>query len=75
MSWLTQDLDQKVCLTCQHFKVGRRVKSIGRNVFIEYDAVKGGCGLFNNFPKLVNERVIGVSFCHYRRGVELPDKD
>ena len=75
MSWLSQDFDKQICLTCQHFRIGRRVKSIGRNIFIEYDSVKGGCGLFNDFPKLWNERVIGVSFCRYRRWVELPDKD
>lgn len=74
MSWLTQNLNDKICLTCQHFKgCPRRVKSIGRSLFIEYDTTKGGCGLFNNFPKLWNERVIGVSFCHYTRWRELPD--
>ena len=75
MSRLSHDLDAKICLTCQHFRIGRRVKSIGRNIFIEYDSTKGGCSLFNNFPKLCNELVTGVSFCHYRRWVELPDKD
>ena len=75
MSWRSQDFDKKICLTCQHFKCSRRVKSIGRNFFIEYDEVKGGCKLFNNMPTLWNEKVIGVSFCHYKRWVELPDQD
>ena len=72
MSWLSQDIDQQTCLTCQHFRVGRRVKNVGGRIFIEYDATKGGCGIYNNFPKLVNERVTGLSFCRYSRWVELP---
>ena len=72
MAWVSQDLDKEICLTCQYFKVGRRLKNIGGRLFIEYDATKGGCGVYNNFPKLVNERVVGLSFCRYRRWTELP---
>ena len=75
MSWLTQDHDRKICLTCQHFRIGRRLRSIGRNLFVEYDAQLGGCGLFNDFPKPWNARVADVSFCRYRRWVQLPDQD
>lgn len=75
MSWLSQELNKECCLTCQHFKVGRRLKSMGRNLFIEYDATTGSCKLFNNFPRIINCKPTIGSWCHYKRWVEIPDKD
>jgi len=75
MSWCTQNLDQKICLTCQHFKCGRRLKTIGRFLVIEYDSPTGNCRIHNNFPTLWNVKVTGISSCHYKRWTSLPDKD
>ncbi|MCQ2351925.1 MAG: hypothetical protein MJ033_00415 [Victivallaceae bacterium] len=72
MSWLTQNIEKECCLTCQHFKVGRRLKVMGRNLFIEYDSVLGACKLFNNFPKGIECRPMTGSFCRYKKWVELP---
>lgn len=74
MSWFTIDLKQKTCLTCQHFKgVPRKLRSVGRALHLEYDAQLGGCGLFNNFPRLINQKAGWGSFCHYSRWRNLPD--
>ncbi len=75
MSWLTQDLNRECCLTCQHFNVGRRLKSMEQNLFIEYDASIGRCMLFNNFPRTINCKPTTESWCHYCRWVQLPEKD
>jgi len=67
------DLQKKCCLTCQYFKGTRRVEVIGRQTFIDYDNPKGACGIYNNFPKLINEPANATSFCRYKRWVDLPD--
>lgn len=72
MSWLTKDFNRETCLTCQHCKIGRRMKSIGRDYFIEYDSITGNCKLFNNYPTQINNKLT-TTWCHYRRWVELPD--
>jgi len=67
------DIQKRCCLTCQFFRMNRNVEVIAGKVFINYESTKGGCGLYNNFPKLINEPAGMVSFCKYKRWVELPD--
>ena len=73
MSWFTIDLEQKTCLTCQHFRgCPRRLQNVGRTLQLQFDAQMGVCGIFNNFPKHINEKAGMVSYCHYTRWRELP---
>lgn len=75
MFFRTMFTNQKICLTCQHFKgVERHLLAFGSNLFIDYDKTMGKCGIFNDFPKLINEKAGLVSFCHYTRWRELPDE-
>ena len=67
------DLQKKCCLTCQFFKINRKVEIIGTSVCIGYDGTTGNCGIFNNFPKVVNTPANATSTCRYKRWVELPD--
>ena len=66
------DLEKKCCITCQYFRGRRRVEVIGRQTFIDYDDPQGTCGVFENVPKLVNNPADAVSYCRYKRWVELP---
>ncbi|MCQ2353386.1 MAG: hypothetical protein MJ033_07940 [Victivallaceae bacterium] len=75
MSWLSQDFDKKICLTCQHFKCGRKFESIGRDAFIRYDSVRGTCRLFHDYPRLINSPTTTGDWCHYKRWIELPDQE
>ena len=73
MSYLTQELDDKVCLTCQYYTGNsRKLIAKGRLLFIEYEKTRGGCSLFNDYPRLVNDKATTGNFCHYKRWVELP---
>ena len=69
----SNDLQKKCCLTCQYFKIRRKVEIIGSQVFIDYDSSTGNCGIFNNFPYVVNQPANMTSTCRYKRWVQLPD--
>ena len=66
------DLNREICLTCHYYKIPRRIEVIGKKVFIDYDKTMGGCGLFNDFPKVCTCRPFSGGFCHYKRWLELP---
>ena len=73
MAFLSQNLDDKICLTCHYYTgIGRRLIARGRLLFIEYEKTTGGCGLFRDFPKLCNCKATNSDFCHYKRWVDLP---
>jgi len=65
-------LEQEICLTCQYFRIPRRVEVIGSKMFIDYNASMGNCQLFQNVPRVCTCKANSVSFCHYKRWVELP---
>ena len=65
-------LDQEICLTCQHFKIPRRLQVIGSKLFIDYDASMGSCKIFQNVPRLCTCKANTVHFCHYKRWNQLP---
>ena len=67
------DLQKECCLTCQFFRGQRRVEVIGRQTFIDYDNPQGTCSIFENVPKLINVPAHAVSYCRYKRWVDLPD--
>ncbi|MBQ9771606.1 MAG: hypothetical protein IJW23_07255 [Lentisphaeria bacterium] len=67
------DLQRKCCITCQHFRGKRKVEVIGRQVFIDYESNTGACGVYNNFPKIINEPANMASYCRYKRWTQLPD--
>lgn len=67
------DIQRRCCLTCQHFRGRRAVEVIGRQTFIDYDSTTGNCGVFNNVPKLITEPAGVVSYCRYKRWIDLPD--
>lgn len=69
----SNDLQKKCCLTCQYFKIRRKVEVIGSQVFIDYDSSTGNCGIFNNFPYVVTQPANMSSTCRYKRWVQLPD--
>ena len=72
MAWQTWKINERMCLTCQHFVVSRRLVSKGGQLWIEYDNPRGSCGIFHNFGKTWNEKLTRVSWCHYVRWNELP---
>ena len=67
------DIQRKCCITCQYFKGRRSVEMIGRQFLIDYESTMGICGIFNNVPKQINEPANVVSYCRYKRWLELPD--
>lgn len=67
------DLHKKCCLTCHYFRVRRSVEVIGTQTCINYDNTNGQCGIYNNFPQIVNTPANMTSYCRYKRWVELPD--
>ena len=72
MSWLFKDFSKEICLTCQYCKVPRKIKVIGKDIFIEYGATLGHCKLHNDFPMVITTPPHQGGFCHYKRWLELP---
>ncbi len=71
--FLFHELNKEICLTCQHFRqCPRKVKVVGRQMFIAYEKTMGACGLFNNFPTIITTKANFVHYCHYKRWVDLP---
>ena len=67
------DFQKRCCLTCHYFKIRRNVEVIGSQVCINYDSSNGNCGIYNNFPQVINTPAGMTSYCRYKRWVELPD--
>ncbi|MCQ2380582.1 MAG: hypothetical protein MJ025_06660 [Victivallaceae bacterium] len=68
------NIKEKKCLTCEYFKIDRKINQVCNKVCIDYDAIGiGKCSMYRDTPRPRNTRAGATPWCHYKRWMQLPD--